>query len=53
MIPESGRPLEEHTATHSRIFAGESREQRSLAAYGPESCKESEDMTEAIEHAHT
>ena len=38
--------LEEGTATHSSILAGESRGQRSLAGYSPKGHKES-DTTEA------
>ena len=42
-------PLEEGTATHSSILAGESHGQRSLAGYSPWGHKES-DMTEMTEH---
>ena len=38
-------PLEEEMATHSRILAGKSHGQRSLAGYSPWGCKEL-DMTE-------
>ena len=38
-------PLEEGTATHFSLVAGESHGQRSLTGYGPEDHKES-DMTE-------
>ena len=41
-------PLEEGMATHSSILPGESHGQRSLAAYSPWGCKESD----TIEHAH-
>ena len=44
-------PLEEGTATHSSILAGESHGQRSLAGYSPWGRKES-DMTEMTERAH-
>ena len=46
-----GEPLEEGMATHSSILPGESHGQRSLAAYSPWGCKES-DTTGTIEHAH-
>ena len=39
-------PLEEGTATHSGILAGESHGQRSLVGYSPWGCKEL-DTTEA------
>ena len=37
-------PLEKEMVTHSIFFPGKSHEQRSLAAYSPWGCKES-DMT--------
>ena len=41
--------LEEETATHSSILAGEFRRQRSLTGYSPRDRKES-DMTEVTSH---
>ena len=43
-------PLEEGTAPTPGFLPGESHGQRSLAGYGPQSCKEL-DTTEATEHA--
>ena len=44
-------PLEEETATHSSILAGESHGQRSLAGYSPWGHKES-DTTEGPTSTH-
>ena len=44
-------PLEEGMATHSSILARKSHEQRSLASYSPEGCKEL-GITGATEHTH-
>ena len=49
-IPGPGRPLEEEMAPTPGFLPGESHGQRSLAGYGPQSCKEL-DTTEATEHA--
>ena len=40
-------PLEKETTTHSSILDGKSHGQRSLVAYSPWGCKES-DMTEQL-----
>ena len=50
-ILESGRRWKEGMTTHSRILAGESHGQRSLAGYNPWRHKES-DMTKVTEHTH-
>ena len=52
LIPGSGRPLGEGTATIPVFLPGASRGQRSLVGYSPEGHKES-DMTEVTEHAHS
>ena len=52
-VPSLGQedPLEESMQTSLVFLPGESHGQRSVAAYSPWSCKES-DMTEATEQAH-
>ena len=52
LIPGSGRPLVEGTATIPVFLPGASHGQRSLVGYSPEGHKES-DMTEVTEHAHS
>ena len=50
-VPGWEDPLEEGTATHSSILAGESHGQRSLAGYSSSRHKEL-DIIEVTEHEH-